>query len=132
MYADIYRHPDFGKAADEYKKARILGSTQLIARKEFYALARTPSRAAEAYALGKELFQNPINRVPSLVSNLFALENKLKLPEDQRIPFRELFGDDQTALELLESHLGNTLRYPTDGIRQELDRLNQSIRSSIK
>lgn len=75
MYSDTYRQPDFEKAAEAYRKARIWGRL-LTARKEFYALVRVPSKSGEALELGRELFKDPRNRTPSLVSNIFVLEKQ--------------------------------------------------------
>ena len=101
MYSDTYRQPDFEKAAEVYRKARELGAPALTARKEFYALARVPSKSREALKLGKELIKDPRNRVPSLVTNIFVLENRLHVPEKDRIPFRELYPTDEIARDMM-------------------------------
>lgn len=123
MLSDTYRQPDFEKAAEAYQKARELGASTLTARKEFYALARVPSKSKEALELGRELFKDPRNRVPSLLTNIFVLENRLKLPEKERIPFKELYPTDDIARDMMSGHLANSLRYPVDGLREALDRL---------
>ena len=123
MYSDTYRQPDFEKAAEAYRKARNLGAPPLTARKEFYALVRVPSKSREALELGRELFKDPRNRTPSLVSNIFVLENRLNIPEKERIPFRELFPTDEIARDLMTSHLANSLKYPVDGLREALESL---------
>ena len=123
MYSDTYRQPDFEKAAEAYRKARDLGAPPLTARKEFYALVRVPSKSGEALELGRELFKDPRNRTPSLVSNIFVLENRLNIPEKERIPFRELFPTDEIARDLMTSHLANSLKYPVDGLREALESL---------
>ena len=123
MYSDTYRQPDFEKAAEAYRKARDLGAPPLTARKEFYALVRVPSKSREALELGRELFKDPRNRTPSLVSNIFVLENRLNIPEKERIPFRELFPTDEIARDLMTSHLANSLKYPVDGLREALESL---------
>ncbi len=125
MYSDIYRLPDFEKAAAAYHRAVELGGSGRSARNEFYALCRVPSKAKEALSLGRELFSNPKLRSPSLVCNIFALENRLNIPEAQRIPFRELFPTDDVARQLLQSHMQNSLRYPSDGFRQALEKLDK-------
>lgn len=123
MLSDTYRQPDFEQAAEAFRQAREHGASYLTARKEFYALARVPSKAKEALELGKELFKDPRNRTPSMVTNIFALENRLHVPEKDRIPFRELFPSDELAREMMTNHLNNTLRYPVDGLRQALEAL---------
>ena len=126
MYSDTYRQPDFEKAAEVYRKARELGAPALTARKEFYALARVPSKSREALKLGKELFKDPRNRVPSLVTNIFVLENRLHVPEKDRIPFRELYPTDEIARDMMTAHLANSLRYPVDGLRETLESLPEA------
>ena len=79
MYS-AHRQPDFEKAAEAYRKARDLGAPPLTARKKIYALVRVPSKSREALELGRELFKDPRNRTPSLVSNIFVLENRLNIP----------------------------------------------------
>ena len=80
-------------------------------------------KAAEAYRKARELFKDPRNRTPSLVSNIFVLENRLNIPEKERIPFRELFPTDEIARDLMTSHLANSLKYPVDGLREALESL---------
>lgn len=82
-----------------------------------------PSKSREALELGRELFKDPRNRTPSLVSNIFVLENRLNIPEKERIPFRELFPTDEIARDLMTSHLANSLKYPVDGLREALESL---------
>ena len=114
MYSDTYRQPDFEKAAEAYRKAREQGAPPLV---------RVPSKSREALELGRELFKDPRNRTPSLVSNIFVLENRLKVPEKDRVPFRELFPTDEIARDLMSSHLANSLKYPVDGLREALEAL---------
>ena len=105
------------------KNKRLKIAPPLTARKEFYALVRVPSKSREALELGRELFKDPRNRTPSLVSNIFVLENRLKVPEKDRVPFRELFPTDEIARDLMSSHLANSLKYPVDGLREALEAL---------
>ena len=133
MYSDTYRQPDFEKAAEAYRKARDLGAPPLPRpEKEFYALVRVPSKSREALELGRELFKDPRNRTPSLVSNIFVLENRLNIPEKERIPFRELFPTDEIARDLMTSHLANSLKYPVDGLREALESLPPAKTSKSK
>ena len=71
------------------------------------------------------MFKDPRNRTPSLVSNIFVLENRLKVPEKDRVPFRELFPTDEIARDLMSSHLANSLKYPVDGLRESLETLEK-------
>lgn len=132
MLSDTYRQPDFEKSAEAYRKARELGAPPTTARKEFYALVRVPSKSREALELGKELFKDPRNRFPSLVTNIFVLENRLKIPEKDRIPFRELYPTDEIARDMMTAHLVNSLRYPVDGLRKTLKTLEENKKHQSK
>lgn len=123
MLSDPLRYPDYSAAAQAYQKSRQLGGSDIIARQEFYTRSRIPDQSAQAWQLGKKLFQEPENRQPSLVSTLFALQNKLNLPEAQRIPFHQLFPSDSLAIRYLRLQLKNGLGYPIDGVRAKLDEL---------
>lgn len=132
LLSDPLRYPDYTEAADAYRDSRLLGAPDITARQEFYTRARIPGQARSAWILGKELFRNPDNRQPSLVSTLFALENRLNLPEKERIPFHELFPTDALAIRYLRLQMGNSLGYPVDGVRARLDKLLLSSQSKDK
>lgn len=123
LLSDPRRYPNYEEARAAYQKARQLGGPNIIARQEFYSLARIPSKAKEAWQLGRQLYQDPSNRMPSLATTLFALENRLNLHESQRIPFRELFPSDKLARSAMLKQLSNGLNYPTDGLREALEKL---------
>ncbi len=128
MLSDIYRHPDFEKAAQAYHAAVELGAPELTQRKEFYALARVPSQSREALTLGLKLFKDPTNHVPSVTCNIFALENKLDIPEKDRIPFNVLFPDKEQAIAQLTNQLYGNMRFPTNGVRAKLDELEKEAK----
>ncbi len=115
--------PDFAAAAAAYGKAATLGGGNLAERQEFYCLARARGKEREAWNLGKHLFLDPDNHLPVLACCLFVLQNKLHLPENERIPFHKLFQNDARAKTWLTRFLHNDLRHSTDGVREELERL---------
>lgn len=123
ILSDTKRYPDFQQAADAYARAKELGAPSIVSRQQFYSLARIPGKAKEAWELGKELYKTPDNRLPSMATTLFALQNRLNVPEKDRIPFRELFPSDKLARVSFINQLSNGLGYPTDGIREALDAL---------
>ena len=75
---------------------------------------------AEALELGRALFTDPHNRVPALRTLLFVLQNRLNLPEAERLSTEELFGTRKRALRDLRTFRRNTLLYPTNGIDEFL------------
>ncbi len=79
-YANRYRLPDFDKAAVEYLKLSKRDDVPGY-RKDFFqlstlrCLARVPAKHQEAYDLAYQLFQNPNQRVPSLLNSLWIGQN---------------------------------------------------------
>lgn len=125
--SDLNRRPDFAASAAAYRRAVELGAADLYRRMEFYALCRVPGKEKEAWKLGCELFLDEQHRQPSLLCCLFALQNKLDLPREQRFSIAALFGNDARALRLLSSYLHNRLRYPTDGVAAEVAALRKRL-----
>lgn len=132
LLSDTKRHPDFLAASEAYDKAKHLGAPAIISRQQFYALARIPDKARDAWSMGRELYKDPSNRLPSMATTLFALENRLKIPEKERIPFRELFPTDKLARISFVNQLSNGLGYPSDGIREALDALPDTQKAEKK
>lgn len=129
LLADTYRLPDFSAAADAFKAAVAKGSTlPSVRRNQFYALARAAGREDEARKLGRELYADRMNRTPTLVSVLFALESQTKpaAPADERAI--QLFGSEKAAYAAL-SHLWSRPddRYPIDGVADALAGLERRL-----
>lgn len=120
LYSDLNRHPQFSKAEQAYKKAVELGAPQLYNRLRFYNLCRIRGREAEALELGRRLFAEPQNNVPALRTLLFVLQNKLNLPEKERLSTEQIFGTQKRALRDLRTFRYNRLLYPTNGIAEYL------------
>lgn len=118
--SDTYRHPRFAEAAEAYHRAVELGAPKRYRRMEFFCLARVRGREKEAYALGRELFEDESQRVPSLQNLLFVLQNRLDLPENERLGVEEIYGSEENARSSMEMYVDNNLRYPVDGIREYL------------
>lgn len=125
--SDLNRRPDFAASAAAYRRAVELGAPDLYRRWEFYSLCRTPGKEREAWALGRELFRDEKHRQPSLLCCLFALQNKLNLPEGERLSLTGLFGSEARARRLLGPYLHNTLRFPTDGVAAAIKRLDAHL-----
>lgn len=121
LYSDLYRHPQFAKAAAAYQKAIELGAPQLYSRLRFYNLCRIRGREAEALQLGRQLFADPHNHVPALRTLIFVLQHKLNLPANERLSTLQLFGTHKRARRDLSTFRHNTLLYPTNGIEEYLN-----------
>lgn len=122
LYSDLFRNPQFGKAEAAYAEAIRLGAPQIYKRMRFYNLCRIRGREREAYELGRELFNDPRNHVPALRTLLFVLQNKLELPEAERLSTETIFGTIKRALRDLRTFRNNRLLYPTTGIEEYLQR----------
>ena len=116
MYADLNRRPDFSKAAAASPRAVEVGASSLYRRQEFYNLCRIRGREQEAWRLGRELFDSPTQRVPSLRCLLFVLQNRADVPDAERLSVEQLFGSDQKARRELSRFEHNRLRFPVSGI----------------
>ena len=121
LYSDLNRRPQFSKAVDAYAKAVELGAPNIYKRLRFYNLCRIRGREQEAYALGRELFEDSRNHVPALRTLLFVLQNKLNLPENERLSTEQIFGTHKRAVRDLRTFRHNTLLYPTNGIEEFLN-----------
>lgn len=121
LYSDLNRYPSFARAAAAYHRAVELGASALYRRQEFYNLCRVRGREEEAWRLGRELYRSPNHRVPSLKALLFVLQQKIDVPESERLSPEELFGSAEKARRELTRFLHNTLRFPVTGIKAFLD-----------
>ena len=119
-YEDLARRPQFAKAVEAYRKALAMGASDMYERWVFYNLCRIRGREKEAWALGRELFKRPRHHTPSVRCLLFALQNKLQLPQEERLSMQELFRTDERARKQLRSYLHNTLRFPVYGVAEYL------------
>ncbi|MGJ8678253.1 MAG: tetratricopeptide repeat protein [Akkermansiaceae bacterium] len=134
LWSDYYKKPDLPRAIDYYKAA--LRSSSLpeyqrykLERFTFYTMTKSSEHEEEAYVYGKKLFDNPQNtRTPNLITCLFALQNSLDIPKDQRIPNHLLFPDKETELRWLKNYwLHREQGYPMNGVRIAIDSLEDSF-----
>lgn len=127
------------KVDPDYEKvAEVLQSTlnevempelqrRRVQRNLFYALLRIPERVNEAYQLGRELYQSPHNRVPSLANGLCVLQMHPRVEEFEPLSMTQLYGDRMTALRLLNNY--NSVRdehKPMYGVEALLEKLRGS------
>lgn len=95
---DLYerRLDDHAQAYAAYKQAAALpGAMAYLRRFAAYSLSRVPGRESEAYAELRDLYlEGEGQRVPTLLSLLGQLEEKLSVPQAQRVYSK------QTALDV--------------------------------
>jgi len=86
LYKDKYN--DHARASKYYAKAAVLpGAMSYVKRFAAYELSYCEGREREAYQRLHELYEMGKNeRLPTLITRLKFLENKLGIPPEQRIP----------------------------------------------
>jgi tetratricopeptide (TPR) repeat protein len=86
LYKEKYK--DHQHASEFYAKAAALPDAPTFDRRfSAYELSYCEGREREAYELLRSLYdEGPQERLPTLISRLRFLEDKLTIPQDQRIP----------------------------------------------
>ncbi|MCH5285227.1 MAG: hypothetical protein J1E42_06465 [Akkermansiaceae bacterium] len=120
LYSNQNRSPRFALAAAAYHRAVELGASPLYRRQEFYSLCRIRGREQEAWRLGRALYESSSQRVPSLLCLLFVLQQRIEVPEAERLSPEQLFGSEEKARRELRRFANNSLLFPVDGIRRYL------------
>jgi tetratricopeptide (TPR) repeat protein len=89
LYKEKYK--DHERASEFYARAAQLpGAAPFDRRFSAYELSYCEGREREAYQRLRELYdEGQPQRLPTLIKRLKFLEDKLKIPEDQRIPDKE-------------------------------------------
>jgi hypothetical protein len=89
LYTEKYK--DHERGSEYYAKAAALpGAAPWDGRFSAYELSYCEGREREAYKRLRQLYdKGPRERLPTLVKRLKFLENKLEIPQDQRIPDTE-------------------------------------------
>ena len=91
-------------------------------------MTRLQSLHQEAYRYGYDLFKESTdNHLPKLASTLFALQNSLDIPQNERIPDSELFPSSQLQLAWLKNYIIHEKQgYPIDGVSLKIQQLETS------
>jgi hypothetical protein len=86
LYKEKYK--DHERASESYAKAAALPDAATFDRRfSAYELSYCEGREWEAYERLRELYvEGEQERLPTLITRLRFLEDKLKIPQDQRIP----------------------------------------------
>jgi tetratricopeptide (TPR) repeat protein len=89
LYKEKYK--DHERAAEYYEKAAALpGAPSFDRRFSAYELSYCEGREREAYERLRRLYdEGPQERLPTLIKRLKFLEEKLGIPQEQRIPDKE-------------------------------------------
>jgi tetratricopeptide (TPR) repeat protein len=89
LYKEKYK--DHERASEFFGKAAALPGARTYDRRfAAYELSYSEGREREAYTLLRQLYdEGKKERLPTLISRIKFLENKLGIPQDQRIPEAE-------------------------------------------
>mgnify|MGYP001827639902 CR=1 FL=1 len=130
--------PDFPRAIKHYDD--MLASETLpefrrnqYSRARFYTLARVPERQEETLKEGLRIFRKtPDNHLPNMICVLFALQNAIPPPENQRIPDQELFADEKTQYLWLKNYrLRRSPDFPMNGVDEKLRELEKKLHIKV-
>ena len=89
LYKEKYK--EHGRASEFFAKAAVLpGARRYDRRFSAYELSYCEGREREAYERLRQLYdEGEKERLPTLITRLKFLEDKLEIPQDQRIPAKE-------------------------------------------
>ncbi len=134
LLEDPRKLTDYAAAADAFRSAWDTGGAPLfIKRSYFYALARVTDRQAEALALGRELFRDPHNRLPTALGVLFALEIRAGTSEQPLELANRVFGGETVAYQVLSVYWRrNVEQLPMDGVADVLHQLEARLHVPAK
>lgn len=135
LYDSEHHKPDYRKAVAARQRGIELGAPASQLRFLFYDMSRVKGMEAEAWKLGRRLFDDAEQRTPSLCSLLFVLQHRIQVPAEEALSAdaiyrplaeqhigRPLTEEEmmQYIAESLELMYDNTLHYPITGIRPYL------------
>ncbi len=131
-----FRNPDetFAAAAAAYgQAAENKNAPAYVRRAAFFSLARVTGKEKEALALGRSLYADPRNRVPTLQILLLILEAYENPDMDTAARAVEIFGTPEKAYEALSTHWFRTReRFPVYGVAKALESLERLLNISTK
>ena len=129
-----FRDPDktIAEAAEAYRRAGETGrALDYVQRSEFYSLARVRGREKDALDLGRKLYADHRNRVPTLLTLLFVLEAWADPAMDKVAKAVEIVGTPEKAYEALSAHLQRTReRFPVHGVHETIQSLEKLLKIS--
>ena len=122
----ILDHPAAAKA---YRAGWETGNAPMFIRRFYFAaLARVPGCQDEALALGRELFRDPHNRLPTMLAVLFALETRAGAHDPPLDRAVRLFGSESSAYQAMALYWRRTAeQMPMDGVADLLRQLEARL-----
>lgn len=133
LWASPYRIQDYPLVAATLETAlaelELTPAEQRKVRTDlFYTLLRIPERASEAYALGRDLYEEaPDQRYPSLVNGLAALQMHPNVSAENPLSLAQLYGSPANAHKYLTNYWNEkSAEKPRYGVKSLLEKLEQS------
>lgn len=133
VWSDFHKMPDIERSLKHFDNTIKCESLpefrrSQIKRFKYYAMTRLDSIQEEAYRYGYTLFkESNDHHLPKLSCTLFALQNAIGIPEEERIQDSELFPTSQKQLEWLKKYITHEKQgYPMDGVRLKIEQLERS------
>lgn len=134
IWSDHYKLPDLDRSIRHYDDTLACESLpdfrrDMLERFRFYTMTRIPSRYEEALKEGRRLYHaSDKNRTPSLINDIFALQNALKTSEAERIPDEDLYPSKKIQLKWLQSHWKRRNQdFPMSGVKAKIVELKEEL-----
>ena len=136
VWSDPFKLPDLARSLRHYDDLLACDTIPAYRRNMFerfcfYTLCRIPSRRADALKEGVKLYQaSAKNHTPSLVNYLFALQNELNIPAEDRIPESALYSSKKQQLRWLKNLWNRRDQdFPVSGVRAKIEQLERENES---
>lgn len=136
VWSDFNKLPDLNRAILHYEGVLACKDLpdyrrDMFERFRFYTMTRIPERYPEALEEGLRLYRaSDRNRTPSLCNYLFALQNALNIPEENRIPDEELFPSKERQLIWLKNLWTRRVQdFPVNGVQAKIEQLESELQT---
>lgn len=127
--SDRMRLPDYAGAAEAYEAALEKGAPSMVSRSVLYSLAQVPGRERQAYELARDLFVKG-HRVPTVECLLFAYQNSLDIPREDRLTVQEIFYSPRSAESSLRTYSLMDVAFPKAGVKEAVALLEPRKKST--
>ena len=134
IWSDHYKLPDLERSVRHYNDSLACDSLPdfrrtMFERFRFYTMTRIPSHYDKALKEGVRLYNaSEQNRTPSLVNDIFALQNALNVKTQDRIPDDQLYPSKKVQLQWLQSHWNRRNQdFPMSGVKSKIVSLQEEL-----
>jgi hypothetical protein len=129
LLEDPHKIQDHAAGAEAFRTAWETGKAPMFIRRSyFYSLARVPGRQSDALALGRGMFRDPRNRLPTLLAVLFVLETRAGTTERPLELADRLFDSETAAYQVMSLYWHRSAeQLPMDGVADLLRQLEARL-----